>query len=150
TARPTVDLLKRVLGDEASSALAQAGDAGLLDVAGSEVRPLDFLVLSAVYWDADDGARRQAHARLAAATADPLERLRQLGVSRCHPDARLASQLERSASQAAERGHTAAAMDLAALALGLTPDRKEGDRARRRLLAAELRAATGDAGAVTD
>ena len=150
TARPTVDLLKKVLGDEASSALAQAGDAGLLHVAGSEVRPLDFLVLSAVYWDADDDARRQTHLRLAAATSDPLERLRHLGLSRCDPDAQLASQLERSASQAEERGHTAVALDLAALALGLTPERKDDDRARRRLLTAELRAATGDAGAVTD
>lgn len=124
-------------------AAADAADAGLADI-GTHVRFRHPLVRSATYWSAAAADRRSAHRAIGEETdpvRDPDRRIWHFAEAATGPDAELADDLERSASQALGRGGLAAAaafLERAAL-LTLDPARR-GERA---LAAAEVKVQAG-------
>ena len=66
--------------------------------------------------------RRRVHAELAAVSVDPGERARHLAMATVGHDASVAEVLAAAADEAARRGATQEAVDLADLALRMTPD----------------------------
>jgi DNA-binding CsgD family transcriptional regulator len=148
--RPAVRLFERALGASSPAGLQPAAERGLVEIAGDLIRVLEPLALSFVYWDADPERRADVHRQLAGAAPDRAERLRHLALCSPEPAARLATELEEATTRTAERGALREAEELAELTLRLTPPGRREQLGRRRLLAAELRLATGDAGGVTD
>lgn len=105
------------------------------------------LIRSAIYRTASPGDRRRVHAALADATdveRDPDRRAWHRANATVLPDARVADDLERSATRARTRGGAAAAAAFLERAATLTPTTFE--RAQRLIAAAE---AKHDAGAAT-
>ena len=86
--------------------------------------------------------RRQIHAELAAESADAGERARHLAMATVGRDASVAAVLAAAADDAARRGATQEAVDLAGLALRMTPD--DGPLAGRRIDLARLSSSAGD------
>jgi DNA-binding CsgD family transcriptional regulator len=117
-------------------ALEPAERAGLLEIE-SLVRFRHPLVRSETYSAASPEQRRRVHRALAEATdpeADPDRRAWQLAEAAPGTDEDVASELERVAGRAQERGGLAAAAAFLARAAALTPDPRR--RARRTLAAA--------------
>jgi len=119
----------------------------LLEV-GSMVRFRHPLVRSAVYRASSAAERRAVHAALAAAT-DPVLDADRRAWHRAHatsaPDAEVAEELERAASDAQRRGGVAAAAAFLERAAALTSD--PAARASRALSAAQAKLAAADLGA---
>jgi DNA-binding CsgD family transcriptional regulator len=111
---------------------------------GARLRFAHPLLASLCYEQALPSARRDAHRRLAAVVADPEERARHLALAAGGPDAALATELDAATAHAAARGATAAAADLARLAVERTPPALRGEHRRRRLEAARLCRFAGD------
>jgi len=126
-----------------TDAAAPAQAAGLVDFRG-RVRFRHPLVRSAVYQAASLSDREQAHLALAEAT-DPEVEPERRAWHRSHatavPDEDIATELERSASRAADRGGIAAAAAFLERAAELTPDSAE--RGRRALAAAQAKIESG-------
>ncbi|WP_410816297.1 AAA family ATPase [Micromonospora sp. 050-3] len=146
-AEPTGDLvlLRRAMAIQGLDAvdLAAAEDSGLL-VAGPRVHFRHPLARSAVYLSTGAGARRQAHASLAAGTdadVDPDRRAWHQANAITGPDEETAAELERSAGRAQRRGGLAAVAAFLERAARLTPGRSR--RARRLLSAARARLGSG-------
>jgi DNA-binding CsgD family transcriptional regulator len=127
---PTAALLERA----GSTALADALGAGIVDLDEGRIRFRHPLFASAAYREAGADERRRAHLRLADAVDDDEERARHLAEAAEGPDEAVAAALEAAAEAARRRGAPAAASELAALAVRLTPA-GEGAAAQRRLLA---------------
>ena len=126
------------LGVTSIAACAQA--TGLLEI-GSVVRFRHPLVRSAVYWAASAGDRQRAHAALAEATdpdLNPERLLRHPAKATSEPDEEFATELERSASRAEERGGLAAAAAFLDRAVEMTLD------SERRVQRALIRVALAD------
>jgi DNA-binding CsgD family transcriptional regulator len=138
---PSETLLQRA--GVAEGALDPAFAAGVVERENGAIRFTHPLLSSALY--ADLGAERQAvHARIAEVADDQVDRARHLALSRDHPDADVAAEVEEAAVSAADRGASALAAELAEQASRLTPE-NEGDlRARRALAAARAHQATGE------
>ncbi|MGV0735143.1 AAA family ATPase [Mycobacterium syngnathidarum] len=121
----------------------EAADAGLADI-GTHVRFRHPLVRSATYWSATAADRQSVHRTIGEETDpehDPDRRIWHFAEAAAGPDADLADDLERSASQALRRGGLAAAaafLERSAL-LTLDPARR-GERA---LAAAEVKVQAG-------
>jgi ATP/maltotriose-dependent transcriptional regulator MalT len=138
-ARPTIEVVTRAHGDEARvlEALEAAVHEGVVELDGSNVRFAHPLLASICYEQAPVWKRRAVHRALAASVGDLEERARHLALAVEGPDAGVASELEAAAEQAASRGATGAAGELAELAAELTPDDPALAR-QRRLQAANL------------
>ncbi|WP_262414688.1 hypothetical protein [Streptomyces sp. ST1015] len=125
--RPTLTVLRAAGLDDPARALAAADADGVVRFAHPVVR-------AAVYSDASVRERREAHALLAGAVADPVERARHLAHARPYEDEDTARTLEAAAEYARGRGEPGAAFELARLAARRTP--VEHARAERLLAAA--------------
>ena len=86
--------------------------------------------------------RRRVHAELAAESEDAGERARHLAMATVGHDASVAEILAAAAAAAARRGATQEAVDLAGLALRMTPD--DGPLTGRRIDLARLSSSAGD------
>lgn len=115
-------------------ALLAAEDAELVtvDVEGriAFVHPL---VASAIYDSASHARRRRVHRELAALVEDKEEQARHLALATTTPDEAVAAALDVAAQHAGERGASAAAAELARLALALTVQPVGATRVRRSL-----------------
>jgi DNA-binding CsgD family transcriptional regulator len=121
------------------SALLPAERAGLVQVAGQDLRFRHPLVRSAVYQAATFTARQAVHRALIRALADERHADRRawhLAADTLGRDERVAAALEASGDRARRRGGPAAAAAALERAAGLTPE--AAPRARRLVAAAEL------------
>ncbi len=144
-ARPTVELLAATTGDQKDvlERLDVAVKEGVVKLDEFRIRFVHPMLGSICYEQASIWERREVHRALAAAVTDTEERARHLALAAEGPDAAAASYLETAADQAAARGATAAAAELAELAAGLTPGGPELVR-RRRFRAASFHRLAGD------
>jgi DNA-binding CsgD family transcriptional regulator len=125
-AAPTVELV-------GGGALAPAEDAALIEISNGRIGFAHPLVAAAVYESASRPQRRAAHRLLAERLPDGEERARHLALAGDPPDESTARSLDAAATQAAARGASAAAADLARLALEFTEERALETRVRRAL-----------------
>ena len=144
-ARPTVNLVAAAHGDRERviSALEAGADEGVVELDDSSIRFAHPLLASICYEQAPVWKRQAVHRRLADVVTDAEERARHLALAADGPDARIASELDATAQQAAARGAPAAAAELCELAAELTDVGSAGARARR-LKAARFHSIAGD------
>jgi len=143
-ARPSRELLTRT-GAGAPELIGPALDAGVASLSNDgALRFSHPLLREMVYADAPLRDRTEAHARLAGAVDDPVERARHLALAHPEPDATLAATLSDAAAVARRRGAPAVAADLAQLAADRTPGAAES--AVRKLDAARYAEAAGMTG----
>ena len=98
---------------------------------------------AAVYCDATTCDRRVVHASLAGVVTDPEERARHEALASTGPDSAVAARLAKAGQRARIRGATAAAAELAELAVRLTPLEAAEDRLRREIEHADHLLAAG-------
>ncbi len=140
-ARPSRELLGRT-GAGSPELLAPALEAGVASLSSDgALRFSHPLLREMVYADAPMADRAEAHARLAAAVDDPVERARHLALAHPEPDSGLAQTLADAAAVARRRGAPAVAADLAQMAADRTPDAALA--AERRLDAARYAESAG-------
>jgi len=146
-AQPTFPAVQRACGTarRAKADLAEAKDAELLEFDGDAIRFGHPLFASIHYGAATPWNRRAAHMRLAATVQEPEERARHLALSAVGPDEETASALEHAAARARRRGAVSSAAELANRAVSATPPHRVEDLHRRRVTAAQLVHASGDA-----
>ena len=144
--RPTVDLVRSAVARRARAvaALAEASEAGVIEIEHEVVRFTHPLLASTVYLDAPADERRAAHRRLAQVVADDEESVRHLAMAASVPDEGVATALVGAASRALSRGAPDSAADLQELAVRLTPNSDDEGIRSRSVLAAEYRYAAGD------
>ncbi|WNI16785.1 helix-turn-helix transcriptional regulator [Actinacidiphila sp. ITFR-21] len=137
--RPSLTLLRAAGLTGATAALTEAERLGVVaaDPSGA-VRFTHPLLRAALYADASGQARRAAHALLAAAVGEPVERARHLALARPHEDEATAAALTAAAGSARADGDAEAAAELAELAARRTPAGRPADRDRRLLAAADF------------
>jgi DNA-binding CsgD family transcriptional regulator len=145
---PTIPRLGHASGSAPASLLEDldvAAGARIVEIEGDRVRFAHPLFASSVYWHAGEARRRTLHRRLAEMATDAEEKARHLALASVGPDEDVASALDQAANQAASRGATLAAVELAELAVHSTPESHEEELLRRRLGAAERTLEAGDA-----
>ena len=126
-AEPTLEVLETV-GSAPGLEAALAADVLVRD--GHRVRFSHPLIGAVVQERTPPGEWRAVHARLADLTDRPEERARHLAAASDGPDEQVAAALEAAAGEAATRGATMAAAELAERAAELTPPatRRDGSR----------------------
>ncbi len=139
--QPTV----AVLGDADGASLAEAVEAGIVEIEHGSIRFTHPLPASVVYARASIDERRAAHARAATLTKTSDERAHHLALASTGPDEKVAQELEQAAAAAAARAAPDSAAELSELAAKLTPPANREALARRRLATAEQLFATGEA-----
>jgi DNA-binding CsgD family transcriptional regulator len=141
-AQPTLSLMQ---ADEAEAqGVAEAVQAGVLQIDGEHLRFAHPLLASFVYVDASETDRRAVHRRLAPLVSDLEEHALHLGRGSMECDESIAATLEATADRAAKRGHPEIAAELAEQAERLTPEERANDRARRVRNAASFLYVAGD------
>ncbi|MFJ9565019.1 AAA family ATPase [Streptomyces fuscichromogenes] len=136
--RPSLTLLRAAGLSDPAADLAQAERAGIATAdADGVVRFRHPVLRAAVHADADGHGRRQAHALLADAVAEPVERARHLGLAQPYEDESTARTLMSAAGSARHDGDPGTAFELAVLAARRTPAGHPAERAERLLAAAE-------------
>jgi DNA-binding CsgD family transcriptional regulator len=143
---PTTTLVRSATADPErfSSGLASATAAGMIEVIGDRIVFTHPLLSSAVYAEAGEDRRREAHSRLAVVISEPEEQARHAALAAEGADARIAADLARAARLARQRGALGAASDLCLLAADLTPTGNAPDMRRLRLQAADDLLLAGD------
>lgn len=137
-AHPSLTVLRAAGLHDPGADLAQAERLGVATAdAGGTVRFGHPMLRAAVYADAPEHSRRQAHALLARAVTEPVEQARHLALSHPHEDETTARTLMSAAESARRNGTPDAAFELAWLAARRTPGARPADRADRLLAAAE-------------
>lgn len=142
---PTVELLYRAGCRDASADVDLCVRRGFLESpAQGVIRFLDPLTTTVLQAEATHDARVGAHRALAAATDDPVERVRHLALLTAGPDAEIAGRLADAATAARRRGTPGTAARLGRLAAEHTPAAERTVDIERRLTAAEDAVAAGD------
>ncbi|MFC1406497.1 MULTISPECIES: LuxR family transcriptional regulator [Streptacidiphilus] len=137
-ARPDLTLLATAGDESVAVHLETAERLGLLRIdLNGQIRFDDPLIGSALYAEASGQARRAAHARLATAVTEPVERARHLALANPARDEGVATTLAVAADAARRRGAPATAAELSALALARTPADAGPVRAQRRIASAQ-------------
>ncbi|WP_308314577.1 helix-turn-helix transcriptional regulator [Streptomyces gilvus] len=138
-ARPSLTLLHATGIPDPAADLAQAERLGIATAdAEGNVRFGHPLIRSSVYTDASDSDRRRAHALLARAVTEPVERARHLAYAHPYEDETIARTLMSAAESARLDGALGTAWELAGLAARRTPGDRPADRAERLLAAADF------------
>jgi len=127
-----------------ADSLAPALARGVIEDTGGVIRFTHPLLASAFYQELPGEDRQRAHQLLADVADDPLARARHLALASGRADADVASANERAGMEAASRGATVAAAELAEHALRLTPGDADEDRRRRAIQAARAHLLAGD------
>jgi DNA-binding CsgD family transcriptional regulator len=146
-ARPSRAQLQAV-DDAADTAIAQAIEAGLIEIVGERVRFTHPLFASILYEQAPLAQRRAIHARLSELVADLEERARHLALATSGVDDGVAQELDEAVHGAGRRGAPQAAAELCDLAARLTSD--PARRAARVLASAEHHRQAGNLALATD
>ncbi len=141
---PGLRLLADCLGRDPLPALRPAIDAEVVVVEGERIRFAHPLFAAAAYELATPSERREIHRRLGEAASELEERARHLALAADCPNGAVATQLDRAATRAWERGASAAAAELSEQARRLTPPDCTEDAAARTLTAARYRFLAGD------
>lgn len=137
-ARPSLTLLRAAGLLDPAADLAEAERLGVATAdADGTIRFRHPLIRAAVYADAPEYSRRQAHALLARSVTEPVEQARHLALAHPHEDETTARTLMSAAESARRHGAPDAAFELAELAVRRTPGDRSADRADRLLAAAE-------------
>ena len=145
---PTVGVLRRAVRASSKQMLARlagAEAARVLVVEGESVRFSHPLFASAIYAAASSDERREAHRRLAALAANTEERARHLALCTEEPDGAVASTVAEAAREVRRRGAPGSAVELAELAIRLTPADAFGEHDERALELAYYLVEAGDA-----
>ncbi len=143
-AEPTVELLSAATGrdiDSVFALLAQAENAGIVEINGGRMQFEHPLLARGVYTAAVTADRRAMHRRLAEFVEQPELRARHLALSATPGDPATIGALDQAAEIARIRGAPAAAAELTDLAVELG-----GDTAERRMRSARHHFNSGDAG----
>jgi DNA-binding NarL/FixJ family response regulator len=143
-ARPTLSLVEAVVGETGEEGLAEAAEAGVIDVARGRIRFVHPLLEAGVYFQAPQERRRKLHRRLGGLLSDPEERGRHLALSTNVPDPAVAAALDEAARRAGARGAPDAAGVLAEQALRLTRAEEAEPTERRAAAAADYYFAAGE------
>jgi DNA-binding NarL/FixJ family response regulator len=138
--QPTV----AVLGEADGASLAEAVEAGIVEIERGAIRYTHPLPASVVYAAASAEERRAAHARAATLTRHQGERAHHLALASVGPDGNVARELEQAAAAAAARAAPESAAELSELAARLTPAADRKALARRRLTTAKQLFVTGE------
>lgn len=139
----TPELVRAVVGDDASAGIADALRAGTIEEERGRLRPSHPLIGATAYLELTEPERRALHSRLAEAVEEPEQKARHLALAADGPDEAVATALETATATAARRGAPGAAAELAEQAGRLTDPAAQSDRHRRSALAGyhHLRAA---------
>ena len=144
SSHPTVELLELALdGDSPAPLLRPAIEGQIVQLSDDRIRFTHPLLASAVYADAGRSTRRAVHRRLAEIVSDPEERARHLALGAEKPAEEIAAELDLGVRSAAQRGAHDVAVELAELAVKLTPDEETAARQRRTIDFAEHGFASG-------
>ena len=139
---PTLEAVETAMGS--AGGLEEALAADVIVREGRRLRFGHPLIAAVVQERTPLGEWRAIHARLAELTDGPEQRARHLAAASEGPDEDVAAALEAAAGEAATRGATMAAADLAERAAQLTPARGDALRLRRLIAAAEAAMIVGD------
>lgn len=145
-AQPTSVSVAAAVGDSTrwERCLAEAIEAGVLELDGQRVRFTHPLLASIPYADLTPEERRAVHKRLATTVNDPEERARHAALGSVEPDSMVAEALDRAAQHARARGSIDAAAELAELAVTRTPMGDGNEHLRRTVVAAKHLFLLGD------
>lgn len=141
-AAPTVELVARATDTDVEhvvSVLADAEDAGIVEIAGHRLFFTHPLLARGVYNDALSARRRAMHRRLAEIEEEPELQARHLAMAVAWGEPHTLECLDKAAQKARLRGAPAAAAELIDLALGLG-----GDTDERRIQSASHHLDAGD------
>ncbi len=146
-AHPTVGQVASATGDgdEYRLALAEALDAGVVELEGQRLRFAHPLIASIPYEDLTPDARRRLHERLAPTVTDPEQHARHAALGAAQASASVAAALDVAAQRARSRGSLDSAAELAELAMAATPTGEPGDLLRRTVAMADCLFRLGDA-----
>jgi DNA-binding CsgD family transcriptional regulator len=122
--------------DEVADAADAGVDARVITFDGDRIRFEHPLLAASAYAQVTPQRRRDLHRRLAAVVADPEARARHLALAADGPAEDAADATEEAARRATARGAPVAALDLAELAIRLTPSQRSSELHRRKLAAA--------------
>lgn len=148
TSGPTIETLCLALAPssaaDVAADLAVAERAGVVVLDRGGVRFTHPLLASLLYNDAAAPERRRIHEGLVGVSVSPEERARHLALAALGPDEAVARALDAAAEDAARRGATDAALELAERAVTMTPPSEGSAFARRTVRSGSLAATVGD------